>query len=421
MASDGELPLDCRLSHVFSEGNPLAERRTRWVMWLTLIVMVAEIGGGWLFNSMALLADGWHMSSHALALGLAVFAYRAARYFAQDRRFAFGTWKIEILGGYTSALMLIGVAILMLWQSVARLVAPLPIGYDQAIGTAFLGLAVNLISAFMLKEGTHGHHHHGHAHGPGRHHADHDHDHGHGHNHDHDNGHDHGAHGHPAVRHSGPDGYDGPVRVEGMRTGTRWMARTMGSSVGQAGRSERLQPSGQPVSARGRVTQAGHRHADLNLRAAYLHVMADAATSVLAIVALFGGKFWGADWLDPLMGIAGAVLVAVWAKGLLLDCSRVLLDAEMDDPLVSRIRCRIDRAGLAASVSDLHVWRVSHQKYACIIALTMNDSDAQDRDGAGVLTSERIHRLLAGEKRLVHLTVEVNAPVLAVDHPGQGQ
>ncbi|WP_373508800.1 CDF family Co(II)/Ni(II) efflux transporter DmeF, partial [Thiocapsa sp.] len=195
-------------SHVFDEGNPLAERKTRWVVWLTATMMVAEIAGGWIFNSMALLADGWHMSSHALALGLSVLAYAAARRFAHDPRFAFGTWKIEILGGYTSAVLLVAVAGLMVYQSVERLLAPMPIHYDQAIGIAVLGLLVNLVCAGLLKDG-HGHHHHHHG----------------GHEHHHD-------------------------------------------------------------------------HHDLNLRSAYLHVLADAATSVFAIVALFGGKLWGAVWLD---------------------------------------------------------------------------------------------------------------------------
>lgn len=126
----------CRHAEVFGQGNPVAERRTRWVMGLTLVVMLAEIVVGWLFNSMALLADGWHMSSHALALGLAVFAYRMAARYRHDGRFTFGTWKIEILGGYTSALLLVAVAVLMLWHSVERLLHPLPIGYDQVIGTA---------------------------------------------------------------------------------------------------------------------------------------------------------------------------------------------------------------------------------------------------------------------------------------------
>lgn len=212
-----------RHSHIFDEGNPLAERNTRWVVVLTALMMIAEIAGGWTFNSMALLADGWHMSSHALALGLSAVAYRAARRFADDHRFTFGTWKIEVLAGYTSALFLILVAALMLYQSVERLIAPTPIHYDQAIAIAVVGLLVNVACAWLLRDG-HGHHHHAHQ--------------------------EHEAH---------------------------------------------------------------DRHHDLNLRSAYTHVLADAATSVLAIVALTGGKLWGAAWLDPVMGIVGAGLVAVWA------------------------------------------------------------------------------------------------------------
>ena len=171
---------NCREIHAFSQGNPQAERRTRWVLVLTLVVMCVEIGVGWAVNSMALLADGWHMSSHAVALGLTVFAYRMAARYARDQRFSFGTWKIEVLGGYTSALLLVGVALTMLVESVERLVHPLPIGYDQAIGTALLGLAVNLASAWLLKDD---HHHHGHGHGHG---------HGHDHSHSHSHGHGHG-------------------------------------------------------------------------------------------------------------------------------------------------------------------------------------------------------------------------------------
>ena len=298
---------DWHHSHVFDEGNPLAERNTLWVVVLTTVMMVAEITGGWMFNSMALLADGWHMSSHALALGLSVLAYGAARRFAHDTQFAFGTWKIEVLGGYTSALFLVLIAGLMLYQSVERLIAPTLIHYDQAIAIAGIGLLVNLVCAWLLKDG-------------------------HGHDHAHR---DQKAHGH---------------------------------------------------------------HHDLNLRSAYLHVVADAATSVLAIVALMAGKFWGASWLDPVMGIAGAGLVAVWAYGLLRDSGRVLLDAEMNVPVVAEIREVIEASPIKANISDLHVWRVGKGKYACILSLVTTDDAEPDY----------FKRQLSIHEELVHISVEVN-------------
>jgi cation diffusion facilitator family transporter len=298
-------------SHVFDEGNPLAERNTARAAILTALMMVVEIAGGWWFNSMALLADGWHMSSHTLALGLSVFAYVCARKFAHDRRFAFGTWKIEILGGYTSALLLLGVAGLMLFQSVERLRAPLPIHYDQAIAIAIVGLAVNLVCAWLLK-GSHQH---------GAHEA-----HGHGHGH-------------------------------------------------------------------------SHAHHDLNQRSAYLHVIADAATSVLAIVALFGGKLWGASWLDPLMGIVGAGLVTIWACQLLRDTGRILLDANMDAPVVDEIREIIADSAVPTTISDLHVWHVGRGKYACLLSVVSD----------GVVAPDTIRKQLGIHEELVHITVEVNA------------
>ena len=384
-------PANCEVIHSFTQGNPVAERRTRWVMWLTLVMMVLEIAGGWIFNSMALMADGWHMSSHAFALGLTVFAYRMAARYARDRRFAFGTWKMEILGGYTSALLLVGVAISMLVESVERMVNPLPIGYDEAIATAVLGLAVNLVSAWMLKDD----HSHGHDHGPAHTHgssasagqAAHDHDH-HAHHPADANAHDH-DHAH--------------------------------------------------ATSHGHDEHAHGAHADLNLRAAYIHVLTDAATSILAILALFGGKWWGASWLDPLMGIVGAVLVGVWAKGLLRDCALVLLDAEMDNPLTERIARTLTRAAMPVKVQDLHLWRVANDKYACIVALQVASpavtpppvADVAARDdgsqGSGSPTTEGGHhhhdidagwqprpapdyfrRLLSTHPELVHITVEVD-------------
>jgi len=298
-------------SHQFHTSNLGAERKTRLAVWLTAVMMVAEIAGGWFFNSMALLADGWHMSSHALALGLSLLAYAAARRYAADRRFAFGTWKIEILGGYSSALLLLGVAGLMAFQSVERLLAPGPIHYDEAIFIAVIGLAVNLTCAWLLRDD---HHHH-------------DHHHGHDHHHDH-----------------------------------------------------------------------GHHHHDLNLRSAYLHVLADAATSVLAIVALLAGKFWGASWLDPVMGLVGALLVALWARGLLRDTGRVLLDAEMDAPVVEEIREVVAQLPVPASITDLHVWRVGKDQYACILSLASQ----------GALSADSVRLALGVHEELAHITVEVN-------------
>lgn len=303
-------PQDGRHDHQFHEGNPLAERNTLRAALLTVVMMVVEIAGGWLFNSMALLADGWHMSSHALALGLAFFAYVAARRFKGDARFAFGTFKIEILASYTSAILLLGVAALMMFESVARLLSPSPIHYQQAIAIAVIGLLVNLVCAWLLR----GEHHHPHDHG-------------------HHHGHDHHDHGH-----------------------------------------------------------------DLNLRAAYLHVLADAATSVAAIIALIGGLIWGAAWLDPLMGMVGAVLVAVWSVGLLKQSGRVLLDAEMNDPVVEEIREVVAELPQPARITDLHLWRVGKSSYACILSLA----------SSGDLTPELVRQRLQVHEELAHITVEIN-------------
>ncbi|MCC8474764.1 CDF family Co(II)/Ni(II) efflux transporter DmeF [Xanthomonas arboricola] len=311
----------CAQLHTFASANPLAERSTRKAVILTVVMMVVEIVGGWTLNSMALLADGWHMSSHALALGLALFVYRFARRNANDLRFSFGTWKVEVLGGYTSAILLLGVAGLMAFQSLERLFSPKPIQYQEATVIAVVGLLVNLVCAWWLRDS------HGHAHG---HHHDHAHD-GHGHGHHHDG------------------------------------------------------------------------HADLNLRAAYLHVVADAATSVLAIVALLAGIYWGVTWLDPIMGMLGAVLVTVWAWGLLRSTGRVLLDAEMDAPVVEEVKQVIAELPHAIDIGDLHVWRVGSDRYACVVSLVT----AADIDADLVRAALQIH------EELVHITVELQRPPVA--------
>ncbi len=330
--------------HVFDAGNDAAERGTRVVMWITLAMMVVEIGAGWWFNSMALLADGWHMSSHAVAIGLSALAYATARTYARDPRFAFGTWKVEILGGFASAIFLLGVAVMMAVGSTERLLAPAPIQYREAIIIAALGLVVNLVCAWILGRA----HHHGHAHG-----------HGHSHGHSHGHGQSH-AHGHsPDPSHAHRDDH---AHAHASR-------HTHG--------------------------EASH---DLNLKSAYLHVMADAATSVLAIVALAGGWVYGWSWLDPAMGLVGAVLVAVWAKGLVADTGKVLLDREMDHPVVDEIR-EVVEAGAAAHITDLHVWRVGKQVYSCALTVVTRDRS---------LTPEMLRQLLAVHEEIVHSTIEIH-------------
>jgi cation diffusion facilitator family transporter len=302
--------------HVFDAGNRAGELGTRAVMWLTAATMVIEIAAGWIYNSMALLADGWHMSSHAVAIGLSAFAYAAARRHAGDPRFAFGTWKIEILGGFASAVFLLVVAGLMVLGSVERLIAPQPIHYPEAMAIAVLGLAVNLVSAAIL---------------------------GRAHDHDH--------------------------------------------QPRQGGGHAHARPGNH------------HHHHDLNLKSAYLHVLADAATSVLAIVALGGGWLYGWAWLDPVMGIAGATLVAVWARNLLRDTGKVLLDREMDHPVVDEIRQAVEGAPGDHHVADLHVWRVGKQAYACALTVVTHDAG---------LTADQVRDWLAVHEEIVHSTIEVH-------------
>ncbi len=299
--------------HVFDTGNGAAERGTRMVVWITLATMVVEIGAGWWFNSMALLADGWHMSSHAVAIGLSALAYATARRYAQDARFAFGTWKVEVLGGFASAIFLLVVGAMMVIGSVERIISPQPIQYQEAIAIAILGLLVNIVCAAILGKAHH-----------------HDHD---GHHHD---GHDH-----------------------------------------------------------------HHDHQDLNLKSAYLHVVVDAATSVLAIVALAGGWMFGWSWLDPAMGIVGAVLVVVWAKGLIVETGKVLLDREMDHPVVDDIRAVIERGDDAQDIriADLHVWRVGKNVYACAMTVVAHDA---------ALTPDAVRQRLAVHAEIVHSTIEIH-------------
>lgn len=299
-------------SHAFDQGNQAAERGTRAVLWITAVMMVIEIVAGWRFNSMALLADGWHMSSHVLAIGLTSYAYMAARHYASDPRFAFGTWKIEVLAGFTSAIFLLGIAGMMVFSSVERIFSPQPIRYQEAIIVAIVGLAVNIVSAVILGKA---HHHHD----------------------DHTAGHPH---------------------------------------------------------------EHAHHH-DLNLKSAYVHVITDAATSVLAIIALLGGLFYGWSWLDPVMGIVGSILVAFWAKNLIAETGKVLLDREMDHPIVEEIRAALETEPDAGNtrIADLHVWRVGKQAYACALSIVTQDD---------ALTPQRVHEILKQHAEIGHMTIEIH-------------
>lgn len=306
------------------------ERRTWIVIALTTTMMVGEIVAGTLFGSMALVADGWHMSTHAAALLIAALAYRFARRHAHDPRFSFGTGKLGDLAAFASALVLALVALFIGWESVMRLVQPVPIVFGQAIAVAVLGLAVNLASAWLLK-GEHGHDH-GHAH-------HHDHHHAHGGDHDHHH-HHHGD---------------------------------------QAG--------------------SGRDH---NLQAAYLHVLADAFTSVLAIVALLGGSLYGWVWLDPAMGIVGALVIAHWSFGLLRVSGAVLLDTVPDKALAAGIEARLTAEG--AEIADLHLWQVGPGHCSAIVSVVATNPKPPAAYKA----------LLAGLPMLSHVTVEVNPRVAAL-------
>jgi len=307
---------DWRHDHLFlGVDHARNERRTRWVVALTAAMMAVEILGGLTFGSMALLADGLHMATHAGALGVAALAYRYARRHARDPRFAFGTGKLGDLAGFASALVLAVVSVGIGWESVVRLLNPVAIAYNEAIVIAVVGLAVNIASAWLLHDGDH----HGH-----------DHDH-------HDHAHDHGHHHHH-----------------------------------------------------------GHHDRDHNLRAAYFHVLADAVTSVGAILGLFAGRFYGWAWMDAVMGIVGGIMIARWSWGLLRDSGAVLLDTVPDPALAESIRDRLEAGG--DRIADLHLWRVGPGHAAAIVSVV------SDRPEPPAQYKAR----LGGLPGLSHVTVEVN-------------
>jgi cation diffusion facilitator family transporter len=311
--------------HVFlGDKHEENERRTWFVVALTVVMMVGEIIAGSYFGSMALFADGWHMGTHAAALGIAGAAYLFARRQVGNSTFAFGTGKFGDLAAFTSAIILGMIAVQIAYESVLRLMNPVSIAYGEAIAVASLGLCVNLVSAWLLR-GSHDHHHHGHSHSHD--HDDHDHDHGH-HDHDHDHHHE-------------------------------------------------------------------HRQQDNNFRAAYVHVLADAATSILAIAALVIAMYSGWVWADPAVGIIGSIVIASWAYTLIRDAGGVLLDVNYDRKLEAKVRARLEAGD--DRVTDLHLWQVGPGHCAAVISL-ISDTPKQP-----AVYKKR----LRGLKGLSHVTIEV--------------
>jgi len=289
-----------RHRHDFSTKNNKGERRTKYVLILTAITMVVEIIAGSVYGSMALLADGWHMGTHVAAFMITIFAYQYARKHANNPAYAFGTGKVNVLGGFASAIALAVVALVMLVESLQRIVDPRIIHFNEAIIVASVGLLVNIVSAFLLKN-------------------------------DHDHQHDH------------------------------------------------------------------HHHHDHNLRAAYLHVLADAMTSLLAIVALVLGKYFGWNWLDPIMGIVGAIIITRWSYGLLKQTSPILLDASIEEKYQAAVKEVIEKDS-DNRISDIHIWKVGANHYAAIISLVTHFPN----------TMEHYKGLLSDFHKLSHVTIEVN-------------
>jgi cation diffusion facilitator family transporter len=301
-----------RHGHDFVGDLGMAEKNTRRVILLASLMMAVEIVAGLKLHSMALFADGCHMSTHVAAFLITAWAYAVTRKNAGNRLYSFGAGKVGVLGAYTSAIILAGIALFMLVESVKRLFQPLVIHYNEAIGIAAVGLVVNLVSAFLL-QGSHPHRH----------------------------GQEHGSHSQPHSH--------------------------------------------------------SHEH-DINLKSAYIHVLADAATSVLAIIALTAGRLWGAAWLDPVMGIVGSAVIAQWARGLLRQTQIILLDKEPEDSdLNQEIRKAIESDGDSV-ITDLHIWQVGLNKFAAIISLVAHQPKSPEAYKAPLKEHEE----------LVHVTVEIH-------------
>jgi cation diffusion facilitator family transporter len=310
-------------NHVFlGSSHDENARRTMSVVILTVVMMVGEIVAGWITGSMALLADGFHMATHAVALSVAAAAYAYARHHAANARYSFGTGKVGDLSGFASALVLGMIALGIGFESFNRLIHPIAVDFGSATLVAILGLIVNIVSAFML---------------------------GHGHSHGHSHGHDHGHHHHTHNGHAHDHGHSHGHKAKG--------------------------------------------HKDNNFRAAYVHVLADALTSVLAIAALLAGRYLGWVWMDPAIGVVGAVVIAHWSWTLMRDTAAVLLD-ETDHHVADEVRTLIEQPG-DATINDLHVWRVGPEHHAAIVDVCSNTP------------CEELRQRLAPVHEIAHLTIAV--------------
>jgi cation diffusion facilitator family transporter len=399
-------------SHVFlGEGHEKSERRTWAVIWLCGIMMVAEIIGGLLFGSIALVADGLHMSTHAGALLLAALAYTYARKHANNPAFTFGTGKLGDLAGFTSAIVLAMIALLIGYESVSRIFAPVPIHFTEAIPIACLGLAVNVASAWLLSSGGH---HHGHDH------------HGHGHAHE--------GHGHDEPHEIATAA--GTVLLEVFEDGVpprfRLRAATGFALMAQASSIETLRPDGtrqlfamqdkggflescdeipepHAFTAVMRIGEQNysivfeeHEHAqgstarDNNMRAAVIHVMADAAVSVFVIAGLLLARAFGWLWMDPLAGIIGACVIASWSYGLIGDTGAILLDMNPDKAMANKLREAVEAEG--DTLADLHLWRLGPGHLGAIISIITSHAHE----------AEYYRARLARFRSLSHLTIEVS-------------
>lgn len=332
-----------RHSHAFgSEGEDARSRALLAVTLVTIVTMLAELAAGWWSGSLALTADGWHMGTHAAALGGAVLAMRWSRRARDHEGFAFGGWKIEVLAAYTSALMLAAVAIGLAIDAVQTLLHPRPIAFGEAIGVAVLGLAVNLLSVWLLARSGHEH-----SHGPG-------HSHGHGHSHGPSHGHSHGPANASTQGHS-----HGPSQARAHKHTDHDVHH---------GHDHR-----HPHAATGKKSH----HDDHNFRAAYVHVLADAFTSVLAIAALSAGLLWGWTWADPVVALVGAAVIGQWSWGLLRSTARALVDVSAEAPLRDAVRAAIESDG-DAKLADLHVWQIGPQAYSGVLSIVADQPLAPD-------------------------------------------